>query len=99
MTYSASNPLSADDELRNHFSRLVAENQSDEFLARGMPKEFVLISTERVAAIKQAYDAIAGRAGDLAQRERRPGGETSARNVRVFVAFGSRREFYSPTIR
>ena len=52
-------PSVGNDELRNHYSRLVAENQSDEFLARGMPKEFVLISTERVAAIKQAYDAIA----------------------------------------
>jgi len=56
-------PSVGNDELRNHYSRLVAENQSDEFLARGMPKEFVLISTERVAAIKQAYNAIAKQRG------------------------------------
>src|SRR6476661_7928 len=56
-------PSVGNDELRNHYSRLVAENQSDEFLARGMPKEFVLISTERVAAIKRAYNAIAKQRG------------------------------------
>jgi DnaJ like chaperone protein len=53
----------SNEELRSHYRRLVAENQQDEFVARGMPKEFVLIATEKVAAIKQAYDVIAKKRG------------------------------------
>jgi DnaJ-domain-containing protein 1 len=32
-------------------------------LARGLPKEFVLIATEKVAAIKEAYNAVAKERG------------------------------------
>jgi DnaJ like chaperone protein len=32
-------------------------------VARGLPKEFVLIATEKVTAIKQAYDEIAKERG------------------------------------
>jgi DnaJ like chaperone protein len=49
--------------LRSQYRRLVAENQPDEFVARGLPKEFVLIATEKVAAIKQAYDTVAKERG------------------------------------
>jgi DnaJ like chaperone protein len=37
----------------------VDENQPDKLLARGVPEEFVTIVTERVAAINEAYAAIA----------------------------------------
>ena len=53
----------SNEELLSQYLRLVAENQPDEFVARGMPKEFLLIATEKVAAIKQAYDAIAKERG------------------------------------
>jgi DnaJ like chaperone protein len=56
-------PSASNEELRSQCRRLVAENQPDEFLARGLPKEFVLIATEKVAAIKQAYDEIAKERG------------------------------------
>ena len=42
---------------------LVAENQPNEFGARGLPKEFVLIATEKIAVLKQAYDAVAKERG------------------------------------
>ena len=51
-------PSISNEELKIHHSRLIAENQSDEFLARGMPKEFILIATDKVAAFNEAYDAI-----------------------------------------
>ena len=56
-------PSVSNEELRSQYRRLVAENQPDEFVARGLPKEFVLIATEKAAAIKQAYDAIAKERG------------------------------------
>ena len=36
---------------------LVADNQPDKLIARGVPKEFV--TTEKVATISKAYDTIA----------------------------------------
>ena len=56
-------PSVSNEELRRQYRRVLAENQPDEFVARGLPKEFVLIATEKVAAIKQAYDAIAKERG------------------------------------
>ena len=56
-------PSVSNEELRSQYRRLVAENQPDEFVARGLPKEFVLIATEKVAAIKQAYDTVAKERG------------------------------------
>jgi len=56
-------PSVSNDELRSQYRKLVAESQPDEFVTRGLPKEFVLIATEKVAAIKQAYDAIAKERG------------------------------------
>ena len=56
-------PSVSNEELRSQYRRLVAENQPDEFVMRGMPKELVLIATEKVAAINEAYDAIAKERG------------------------------------
>ena len=51
------------DELKSHYRRLVAENHPDKLMARGVPKEFIAIATEKVAAINEAYGQIAkGRA-------------------------------------
>ena len=46
------------DELKNHYRRLVRENHPDRLMARGVPKEFITIATEKVAAINEAYDQI-----------------------------------------
>jgi DnaJ like chaperone protein len=51
-------PTVSDDELENHYRRLIADNSPDKLMARGVPKEFVTIATERVAAINEAYDAL-----------------------------------------
>ena len=56
-------PSVSNEELSNQYRRLVAENRPDDFLMRGMPKEFGLIATEKVAAINEAYDKIAKERG------------------------------------
>jgi len=56
-------PSVNNEELGSQYRRLVAENAPDAFVKRGMPKEFVLIATEKVAAVKEAYDAIAKERG------------------------------------
>jgi DnaJ like chaperone protein len=52
------NPNVSNDELKSHYRRLIADNNPDKLLARGVPKEFVTIAKKRVAAIDAAYDAI-----------------------------------------
>jgi len=49
----------SNDELRSHYRRLVLENHPDKLMARGVPKEFVAIATEKVSAINEAYGQIA----------------------------------------
>jgi DnaJ like chaperone protein len=56
-------PSIGNDELKAHYRRLVAENHPDKLVARGVPKEFVVIATERVAAINEAYEQIAKERG------------------------------------
>ena len=51
------------DELRSHYRRLVLENHPDKLMARGVPKEFVAIATEKVSAINEAYGQIAKERG------------------------------------
>jgi DnaJ like chaperone protein len=53
----------SNEELKSHYRRLVADNQPDKLMARGVPEEFVNIATEKVAAINEAYDAIAKERG------------------------------------
>ena len=46
------------DELKSHYRRLVLENHPDRLMARGVPKEFVAIATEKIASINEAYGQI-----------------------------------------
>jgi len=57
-------PSVSNEELSIQYRRLVAENQPDELMMRGMPKEFILIATEKVAAIDESYKAIAKERGN-----------------------------------
>jgi DnaJ like chaperone protein len=41
----------------------VLENHPDKLMARGVPKEFVAIATEKVSAINEAYGQIAKERG------------------------------------
>jgi DnaJ like chaperone protein len=52
-------PPISDEELKRHYRMLVADNHPDKLIARGVPKEFVTIATEKVATIRNAYDTIA----------------------------------------
>ena len=52
------NPSVSNDELKSHYRKLIADNNPDKLLGRGVPKEFVTIANKRVAAIDEAYDAI-----------------------------------------
>ena len=51
-------PSIGNDELKSHYRKLVVENHPDKLMARGVPKEFVAIATEKVAAINEAYGQI-----------------------------------------
>ena len=51
-------PSVSDEELKSRYQNLVANNQPDELLARGVPEEFIAIATEKLATINEAYDAI-----------------------------------------
>jgi DnaJ like chaperone protein len=51
-------PSIGDEELEGHYRSLVADNHAEELIARGVPKEFIIIAIERRAALSEAYDAI-----------------------------------------
>ena len=56
-------PSMGNDELKSHYRKLVVENHPDKLIARGVPKEFVAIATEKLAAINEAYGQIAKERG------------------------------------
>ena len=45
--------------LERRYRALLADNQPDKLIARGIPEEFVTIAVEKLAAIEEAYAAIA----------------------------------------
>ena len=51
-------PSVTNKELKSHYRNLVAENHPDRLIARGLPEEFLLIATKKVAAINEAYEQI-----------------------------------------
>jgi DnaJ like chaperone protein len=56
-------PSISNDGLKSHYRKLVADNHPDKLMARGVPKEFVAIATEKIAAINEAYGEIAKERG------------------------------------
>nr|WP_321525020.1 DnaJ family molecular chaperone [uncultured Cohaesibacter sp.] len=48
----------SDAELKSHYRKLVRENHPDRLIARGVPEEFVRISTEKLATINNAWSMI-----------------------------------------
>jgi DnaJ like chaperone protein len=56
-------PSATDEQLKAQYRKLIADNHPDKLIARGVPKEFIAIATEKVATINEAYDAIAKERG------------------------------------
>jgi len=56
-------PLISNEDLKSQYRKLIADNHPDKLMARGVPKEFIAIATEKVATINEAYDAIAKERG------------------------------------
>lgn len=52
-------PGVSDKDLKRHYRRLVQANHPDRHIAAGMPAELIEIATKRLAAINEAYRAIA----------------------------------------
>jgi DnaJ like chaperone protein len=57
-------PLAA---VKQRYRHLVRENHPDRHIAAGVPKEMVMLATERLKAINLAYEQIAARAQEPAQ--------------------------------
>ena len=51
-------PSIGDEELERHYRGLIPDSHAEELIARGVPKEFVIIAIERRAALSEAYEAI-----------------------------------------
>jgi DnaJ like chaperone protein len=49
--------------LERRYRTLIADNQPDQLIARGVPEEFVTIAVEKLAAIEEAYATIAKQRG------------------------------------
>jgi DnaJ like chaperone protein len=56
-------PTITNEELKSHYRKLVAENHPDKLMARGVPKEFIAIATEKVATINEAHEMVAKERG------------------------------------
>ena len=56
-------PDISDENLKSHYRKLVRENHPDKLIARGVPEEFIEISTKRLAAINEAYDVVSRERG------------------------------------
>ncbi|HEX2449405.1 MAG TPA: TerB family tellurite resistance protein [Methyloceanibacter sp.] len=56
-------PSVSDEQLKNHYRALLAENRPDDLIARGVPAEFIAIAIEKVAAFTEAYKEIARQRG------------------------------------
>lgn len=53
----------SDGELRRHYLALVADTHPDRLIARGVPQEFLVIATRRLAVINGAWERVAAERG------------------------------------
>jgi DnaJ like chaperone protein len=51
-------PSVSDDELERHYRKRLEDDDAEQLVARGVPKEFAIIAIEKRAALSDAYDAI-----------------------------------------
>jgi len=52
-------PEASEEEIKQTYRRLIKENHPDRLIALGMPREFVTVANDRLAAINDAYERIA----------------------------------------
>jgi DnaJ like chaperone protein len=53
----------ANAEIKAAYRKLVRDNHPDRLIAKGMPKEFIDVATDKLAAINSAYDRVARERG------------------------------------
>jgi DnaJ like chaperone protein len=51
------------EEIKAAYRKLVRDNHPDRLIAKGMPKEFIDVATDKLATINAAYEKIAGARG------------------------------------
>lgn len=51
-------PSISDEELERHYLMLIADDDAEQLIARGVPMEFAIIAIEKRAALSEAYDKI-----------------------------------------
>jgi len=56
-------PSWSEEELKQHYRKLVQENHPDRLIARGVPEEFIAIANERLAAINAAWETVRAERG------------------------------------
>ena len=76
-------PSLGNDELKRHYRRLVVDNHPDKLIARGVPKEFIAIATKKMAAINEAFDAIAKERGVALRRRTRGRSPSRGRKLAI----------------
>ena len=52
-------PGESDEAVKSAYRRLIRENHPDALIAKGMPREFIEVANDKMAAINAAYDQIA----------------------------------------
>ena len=52
------NPSVSDEELERHYRKRLEDDDAEQLVARGVPKEFAIIAIEKRASLKEAYDKI-----------------------------------------
>ena len=61
-------PDASDDEIKAAYRRLIKENHPDRLIAQGMPREFIAVANDRLAAINDAYERIRAQRAMLGER-------------------------------
>jgi DnaJ like chaperone protein len=56
-------PSASNDEIRQHYRKLVRDNHPDKHIAAGVPEEMIDVATAKLARINAAYDAVARERG------------------------------------
>ena len=80
-----------DDDIRRAWTRLVAENHPDRFIARGAPIEFVKAAHEKTAIINGAYEQLkASRASKSGNERAKFGAVNSGKKPQSSEAAGMR---------